>query len=235
MRHVFLRRICLAFGGLALTATAHASGDAEAGARAFRVCAACHSLAPGRHMTGPSLASVWGSKAGSVEGFARYSPALKSATVVWNEQTLDAWLANPKSVVPGNQMVFQGVKDQNARADLIALLKTVGGADAMGEVKQESPALTAMRRGPALSNLKELAPGQQVTAITYCGDTYRVTTAAGELPPFWEFNLRLKTDSSATGPAKGRPAIMAAGMQGDRASVIFSDPAEISAFVQRKC
>jgi cytochrome c len=68
-----------------------------------------------------------------------------------------------------------------------------------------------------------------------CGDTYRVTTAAGELPPFWEFNLRFKTDTTDTGPAKGRPAIMGAGMRGDRASVIFADPAEISAFIKKRC
>jgi cytochrome c len=38
-------------------------------------------------------------------------------------------------------------------------------------------------------------------------------------------NLRFKTDSSESGPEKGRPAIMPAGMMGDRASVIFADPA----------
>src|SRR5262245_29865440 len=72
-----------------------AAGDAENGARAFRVCGACHSLEPGRHKTGPSLAGVLGRKAGTAEGFHRYSAALKGADVVWNETTLDAWIADP--------------------------------------------------------------------------------------------------------------------------------------------
>jgi cytochrome c len=235
MTRMLLAFVGLAVGGLALAAAADAAGDPEAGVRAFRQCASCHSLATGRHMTGPSLATVWGRKAGMVEGFGRYSRAVSDATVVWNEETLNAWLANPKALIPGNQMVFQGVKDQKARADLIALLKAVGGADSASDAKQVGGALAAVMRGPELPNLQELAPGQRVTAIAHCGDTYRVTTAAGELSPFWEFNLRLKTDSSATGPAKGRPAIMGAGIQGDRASVIFADPAEISAFIEKKC
>jgi cytochrome c len=233
-RPAFCVTTALAVGSVALAAAARAAGDPEAGVRVFRQCASCHSLAPGRHMTGPSLAGVWGRKAGTVEGFRRYSRAVSTATVVWNEQTLDAWLANPKAVIPGNHMAFQGVRDQTARADLIALLRTVG-ADSGGGAPQVGRALAARMRGPELPNLRELAPDQRVTAIAYCGDTYRVTTAAGELPPFWEFNLRLKTDSSETGPAKGRPAIMGAGMQGDRASVIFADPAEISVFIDKKC
>src|SRR3546814_7194444 len=88
---------------------------------------------------------------------------------------------------------------------------------------------------PDLPDLKALGPEQQVAAIRYCGDTYRVTTAAGETLPFWEFNLRFKTDSSDKGPAEGKPALMPAGMMGDRASVIFAAPAEIRGFIQSKC
>ena len=53
-----------------------------------------------------------------------------------------------------------------------------------------------MMRGPAPQDLKALGPNQQVVTIRYCGDTYQVTTAGGETLPFWEFNLRFKTDSS---------------------------------------
>jgi cytochrome c len=92
-----------------------------------------------------------------------------------------------------------------------------------------------MAQSPALSNLKELSASQQVTAIRYCQDTYYVTNASGETIPFWELNLRFKTDSTDTGPKKGTPALMPAGMMGDRASVIFADPAEISASIERRC
>ena len=84
-------------------------------------------------------------------------------------------------------------------------------------------------------SLKQMTPDQQVTAIRYCGDTYSVTTGTGETQQFWERNLRFKTDSSADGPPKGNPALLGAGMMGDRASVIFADPAEISAFIEAKC
>lgn len=229
-----MRRIIRLFtallAGAAYATAANAAGDTEAGARAFRACAACHSLEPGRHMTGPSLAGLWPRQAGRTEGFARYSQALKSADLVWDDKTLDAWLADPKSLVPGTTMIFQGIKDAKARADLITFLKSAGGAGPGGAVPQ-----AGMMRGPEAQNLKTLAPQQQVTAIHYCGDTYRVTTAGGELPPFWEVNLRFKTDSGDTGPASGRPAIMPAGMMGDRASVIFADPAEISAFIVKQC
>jgi cytochrome c len=88
---------------------------------------------------------------------------------------------------------------------------------------------------PGDPDLKNLDPENKVTSITYCPDTYRVTTADGQTQDFWERNLRLKTDSSAIGPDKGVPALFGAGMQGDRASVIFSTPEEISVFIKRKC
>jgi hypothetical protein len=52
---------------------------------------------------------------------------------------------------------------------------------------------------------------------------------------FWERNLRFKTDSSEDGPAKGAPAILRAGMMGDRAAVIFASPEEISGFISHAC
>ena len=76
-----------------IVAAVHAStpsGDAKQGAQLYRACAACHSLAPDRNMTGPSLAGIWGRKAGSLKSFARYSPALQASNVVWNGTTFDA-------------------------------------------------------------------------------------------------------------------------------------------------
>ena len=76
---------------------------------------------------------------------------------------------------------------------------------------------------------------QQVKAITYCHDTYRVTTDDGKTRAFWERNLRFKTDSSQDGPEKGSPAITPAGMMGDRASVIFAAPEEITRMIEPGC
>ena len=65
------------------------AGDSARGATVFQACAACHSATPGEHLTGPSLAKIWQRKAGTVEGFHRYSIAMKHANMVWTEVTLD--------------------------------------------------------------------------------------------------------------------------------------------------
>lgn len=206
---------------------AAATGDVERGAQVFRSCAACHSLEPAEHRTGPSLAGIFGRDAGTIPGFTRYSSALEAADVTWTEETLDAWLADPQAMIPGNRMTFPGIGDDQARADLIAYLEaaTAEGPEAAGRGEA----------APDMPDLGTLDPEQQVTAIRYCGDTYRVTTAAGETIPFWEFNLRFKTDSSEKGPRNGQPALLPASMMGDRAFVIFAGPAEISTFIEKRC
>src|SRR5438094_3864573 len=88
------------------------SGDAARGQRVFGACAACHSLEPNRNMSGPSLADLWNRKAGGLESFHRYSPALKSSGIEWNDKTLDEWIEDPQHVVPGNTMTFQGLKNK---------------------------------------------------------------------------------------------------------------------------
>ena len=97
-------------------------GDPEKGKRIFRLCAGCHSLKPGEIRVGPPLAGLLGRKAGSVPNY-RYSMGLKSADFVWNEKSLDAWLANPRNLVPGNRMLFMGLRKAKHRADVIAFLK----------------------------------------------------------------------------------------------------------------
>jgi cytochrome c len=52
---------------------------------------------------------------------------------------------------------------------------------------------------------------------------------------FWERNLRIKTDSSENGPQKGAPALVGAGMMGDRADAVFAGPEEISEFIKSGC
>lgn len=185
-------------------------------------------------MTGPSLAELWNRKAGTLVSFSRYSPAMKSANIEWNDKTLDEWITDPQHVVPGNQMTFAGVKDAKQRADLLAFLKEAtqrGGS----QVTQQGSPMGGMMGGGQVPNLKKLNPEDRVQAITYCKDTYTVTTTNGETHKFWERNLRLKTDASGDGPQKNAPALIGAGMMGDRADIIFADPSEISAFIAAKC
>jgi cytochrome c len=227
---------------VAATRPVQAAGDPEAGQRAFRVCAACHTLEPGAHRTGPSLAGVFGRKAGSAAGFHRYSEALRSVDLVWRADTLDAFLTDPQGFLPGNRMTFPGIEEQPVRADLIAFLRTLtaGGVEAEAEDSSAEGDHGGMMGGMMgasadLPDLKTLGRGQQVASIRYCGDTYHLTTAAGEALPFWEFNLRFKTDSSDKGPHPGRPVLVPASMMGDRAFVIFAAPGEISASIEAKC
>ena len=97
---------------------------------------------------------------------------------------------------------------------------------------QSSPGMAGQRALPKLKNAEASA---RIKAITYCHDTFTVTTQDGNSRKFWERNLRFKTDSSDDGPEKNAPAILAAGMMGDRASIIFASPAEISGFISQQC
>ncbi|MDA9436238.1 c-type cytochrome [Bradyrhizobium sp. CCBAU 51627] len=211
------------------------------GKRDFRVCAACHSLEPDRNMTGPSLANVWGRNAGGLPSFDRYSDALKASGIIWDDRSLDAWLTDPARMVPDNEMPFEGIKDSRARADLLAFLKEATTPGAAPERTAENRMngmggmMGGMMSGGRAPNLKDLDPSQHVTGISHCRDTYRVTTADGKTRHFWERNLRLKTDSSQDGPQGGAPALLPAGMMGDRADVIFAAPEEISKSIAPQC
>jgi len=212
-------------------------GDASRGQRDFRACVACHSLEPDRNMTGPSLANLWGRRAGSLPSFERYSDALKSSGIIWDDRALDGWLTDPASMVPDNEMPFEGIKDAPVRADLLAFLKEATKPGAPQQTAQQGgmKGMGGMMGGGPDPNLKKLEPGIQVKSISYCHDTYRVTTADGKTRAFWERNLRFRTDSSKDGPEKGSPAIMPAGMMGDRASVIFAAPEEINKMIEARC
>ncbi len=126
MKKMF-RLMCASVSSFVLLAPASAvatyhPGNPVRGNQTFRFCAFCHSLKPGEIRVGPSLAGLFGRKAGSVKGF-RYSKALKESAVVWDEQTLDAWLASPWRFIPGNGMRFRGLKSPEIRANVIVYLK----------------------------------------------------------------------------------------------------------------
>jgi cytochrome c len=84
-------------------------------------------------------------------------------------------------------------------------------------------------------DLKQLPADEQVTAVRSCRDSYFVTTADGHTRAFWDESLRFETDASSRGPRGGVPAILPAGMFGDRAAIIFSRPEEISTFIKQAC
>jgi cytochrome c len=223
-----------AFALALASSAALGAGDARRGAQLFQQCMACHSVRPGEHLTGPSLADVAGHKAGAVEGFQRYSDALKRSGVTWDDAALDKWLASPEKFIPGNSMTFPGVRDGKARQDLIAYLKAAADNKAP-QVEQKGARGGMMGMQARKLDLKTAPPEGQVTAINYCGDTYTVDIADGKSQKIWEFNLRFKSDSSKLGPAPGKPVVVGAGMQGDRASIVFASPKEISETIKQAC
>jgi len=90
--------------------------------QAFAVCSACHSVDPGEHGIGPSLAGVFGARAGTRPGV-EYSQAMKDSGLTWNQANLDRYLDNPRGVVPGTTMAFAGVKDAARRQAIIDYMR----------------------------------------------------------------------------------------------------------------
>jgi cytochrome c len=103
------------------------TADIANGQRKFAVCRSCHTLnAGGSDMTGPNLHGLLGRKAATHGGF-KYSDALKASGITWDAATLDPWLENPRTRVPGTKMVFAGVSNPKDRVDLIGYLAAETG------------------------------------------------------------------------------------------------------------
>jgi cytochrome c len=209
--------------------------DVAKGAAAYRLCAACHSLQPGVHLSGPSLAAVWGKRAATIADFGRYTMALKQADIVWDENTLNAWLADPQAMVPGTTMMMQGIRQNETRANLIAFLRTALAPDGAERVVKDALISANIAEGQRPPDLSSVRANQRIKEIRHCADTYHVTTADGAQFPFWELNVRLKTDSSSRGPKQGEPVLIRSGMAGDRVSVVFSSLAEIGRLIRVQC
>jgi cytochrome c len=88
--------------------------------------------------------------------------------------------------------------------------------------------------GGAWPDLKLSGPSRQVRSIAYSRGAYSVTAADGKTAFFLESDLRFKIDSSELGPDDGKPIIMPAGTEGDRAWLFFSSPHEIGGFIERR-
>lgn len=100
-------------------------GDAGRGETAFQKCYACHDLAPGNDVAGPSLHAIIGRPIAARPGY-DYSLALKGLAKRegrWNEALLDRFIADPEAVAPGTAMTFIGMRNPQERADLIAWLR----------------------------------------------------------------------------------------------------------------
>lgn len=102
-----------------------ALADAGAGARVFRQCSACHKAEAGENGVGPYLHGVVGRDIGAAEGYAAYSGALSEVAEVWTPENLNGFLENPRSWAPGTSMGYNGLRDVEDRANLIAYLDSL--------------------------------------------------------------------------------------------------------------
>ncbi|GIK98463.1 MAG: cytochrome c [Alphaproteobacteria bacterium] len=118
--HVIAAALALSVAAPALRAQELPPGDAARGEALYARCQGCHSIE--RNRIGPMHRGLFGRQAGTVDGF-NYSKAMQQSGIVWDEATLDAFLAAPRDVVPGTRMTYAGIKDPQERADLIAYLK----------------------------------------------------------------------------------------------------------------
>lgn len=120
----------------ALAALAPAQAQVDAGRRLFARCTNCHEVGAGaRNGFGPQLNGIVGRKAGSAPAYA-YSPALKQAGFVWNEQKLVAFIRDSEKVVPGNKMRFLSFMSEKQAAEIVAYLRTQGAVAALPAPKR---------------------------------------------------------------------------------------------------
>ncbi|WP_018688277.1 c-type cytochrome [Ahrensia kielensis] len=101
-------------------------GDADAGAKVFKKCAACHKVDEAKNKVGPHLVGIVDRTVASVEGY-KYSSAMTAfgeGEKTWDEAMLREYLANPRAAVKGTRMAFVGLKKEEDLDNIIAYLKT---------------------------------------------------------------------------------------------------------------
>ena len=117
----FAAKLCIAL--LVCGTASGAPCDPDRIERLWTKCAACHRLSTEKDgaSIGPSLDNIVGRAAGKYAGF-KYSKAFSQLEFAWNETTLDQFLTNPQSMVPGTAMAFPGLRRAEDRTDLIRWL-----------------------------------------------------------------------------------------------------------------
>ena len=95
----------------------------ERGAKLYKRCKTCHTLDEGgKHKVGPNLWAVYGSEAGSKDGFA-YSKVMAASEIIWNAESMDGYIRKPSQFMKGNRMSFVGIKKQEDRDALQLYIK----------------------------------------------------------------------------------------------------------------
>ncbi len=118
-------RFAIAAKLLLLVSSASAVAADESNTAFNTHCRNCHSVKKGDNRLGPSMFAIAGAKAGQAEGYRGYSGSLKD--FVWDEATLDRFIANPSSISPSTNMIYPPVADAEERRKIISYLKEQSG------------------------------------------------------------------------------------------------------------
>lgn len=183
---------------------AWATGDAASGEKVFKRCAACHTVGEdAKHRVGPHLNDVIGRPAGSAEGF-KYSKAMVDAGAggtVWNEDTLDAYLADPRGYIKGNRMSFAGLRKEDERADVIAYLRSFsGGAEAAAAPAEAAP---AAEPAPETQQVAAAGAAAAEAPLPEHGTYHLGRAATSEEIAAWDIDIR----PDGTGLPEGRGTV----------------------------
>lgn len=122
MRRLVAEAVAVLLLANVLMTPAWAETSVDRGRNLYKLCQACHSLKADVTLVGPSLHGLFERRAAGVESFT-YSDAFYGADFRWGPEQLAKWLANPARMIPGNKMIFAGMKDPRQIADLISFLK----------------------------------------------------------------------------------------------------------------
>ena len=96
-----------------------ASTSVAEGAKVFKKCAACHSIADGGgNKIGPALWGVLGRPAGTIPDY-KYSKAMAAHGKNWSFEEMNGFLIKPKDWIKGTKMSFVGLKKAKERAAVI--------------------------------------------------------------------------------------------------------------------
>ncbi|MEL7048143.1 MAG: c-type cytochrome [Pseudomonadota bacterium] len=128
----FITSVCIGLI-LAISTSAASAEMTEAGKKAMiaagqimfeQRCRSCHAEDPSAQSYGASLRGVIGRTAGTLEGF-DYSDAMKKSGIVWNKDSLRAWIADNDGFMPGTRMRHVGIKDKAEQDFLISYIETL--------------------------------------------------------------------------------------------------------------
>lgn len=125
-RRLFALASVLVLSALAPLAALAQEGNAEAGAKVFMPCRACHQIGEtAKNLVGPQLNGVLGRKAATAANY-NYSDAFKALDRVWTDEVFRKYIVDPRGDVPGTKMTFPGIKNEQNITDLVAFLKQYG-------------------------------------------------------------------------------------------------------------